>query len=210
MKITIFGATGKSGLYILSEALNRNHQVTVFVRTPEKLGKYASSVKIVQGDVADFAKVAFAIKGADVVVSALGHVKGSKNDILTIAFKNIIKAMQETKVDRLVNLTGSGVPAKGDNPTFLDKLIVKVLEIVDPARIADGISHVKIITKSNLDWTIVRTPVQSNSKVFEYVTGKVGDRQLKMFAPRSAIAKFILDIIEQGTYKKELPVITGK
>lgn len=38
MKITVFGATGRTGLHLVDQALARGHAVTVFVRSPAKLG----------------------------------------------------------------------------------------------------------------------------------------------------------------------------
>lgn len=208
MNITIFGATGKTGMYVLRETLNRGHTVTVFVRTPTKLAEYQSKVKIVQGDVLEPSKILLAIQGADAVISCLGHVKGSQSGFQTTAIRNIVHAMQQAGVKRLVDLTGNGVFAPGDHPKLIDKLMTKMLSIVAKARVEDGTSHAAVITASNLDWTIVRTPVQLNSEDKNYKVGMVGDSQLALTAPRAAIAKFMIDVIEQGIYIKKLPVVT--
>jgi uncharacterized protein YbjT (DUF2867 family) len=40
MKITIFGATGKTGGFVLEQALSRGWDVTTLARSPEKLAHY--------------------------------------------------------------------------------------------------------------------------------------------------------------------------
>lgn len=37
MRITVFGATGRTGRYILAEGLRRDHQLTAFTRWPAVL-----------------------------------------------------------------------------------------------------------------------------------------------------------------------------
>ena len=48
MKLFVLGATGKMGSEIVSLALSRGHEVTAFVRSPEKLSP-ASALTIVKG-----------------------------------------------------------------------------------------------------------------------------------------------------------------
>ena len=38
MKIVVFGASGRTGLQVVEQALAAGHQVTAFVRTPSKIG----------------------------------------------------------------------------------------------------------------------------------------------------------------------------
>jgi NAD(P)-dependent dehydrogenase (short-subunit alcohol dehydrogenase family) len=72
MKITVFGATGRTGLHLVDQALARGHAVTVFVRSPAKLGAMRSRVTVMQGDLQGQEQVAQAIAGAKAVVSVLG------------------------------------------------------------------------------------------------------------------------------------------
>jgi biliverdin reductase / flavin reductase len=37
MRITVFGATGRTGRYILAEGVRRDHQLTAFTRWPAAL-----------------------------------------------------------------------------------------------------------------------------------------------------------------------------
>lgn len=208
MNITVFGASGKSGKFIVAEALKRGHKVTAFVRNPSKMAEFGASLNVVVGDISDPAKVADAVPGADAVISAIGHVAGSKPDMQTEGVRNIIKAMNENNIRRFIDLTGAGVVVPGDHPRILDRLMTKALSIVSPARIRDGINHVAEIQKTNLDWTIVRTPLQLQSPYSgKYHVGMVGDPQLSFKVNRGDIADFILTSIESGKYIHQYPVL---
>jgi putative NADH-flavin reductase len=53
MRLTVFGATGRTGIPLLEQALSRGHEVVAFVRNPEKLSEELrdhESVTVVEGD----------------------------------------------------------------------------------------------------------------------------------------------------------------
>lgn len=70
MKVAIIGGTGRAGTEISAELARRGHRVTAIARHPEKAIEDAQ-VTAVQGDVNDPAALVEAIRGHDVVVSAV-------------------------------------------------------------------------------------------------------------------------------------------
>ena len=76
MKIIVFGATGGVGQHVVEMAVAAGHEVSAFVRTPEKLK--ITGVNIIQGDAFNAEQVANAIPGHDAVVSCLGSSTGTK------------------------------------------------------------------------------------------------------------------------------------
>jgi putative NADH-flavin reductase len=70
MKVAVVGGTGRAGSQIVEELARRGHQVTAFARHPEKAPKTAG-VTALAGDLHDGEVLAEALKGHDVVVSAL-------------------------------------------------------------------------------------------------------------------------------------------
>ena len=72
MRITVFGATGRTGRHIVDQALARGYEVTAFARSPGRLGAEHKHLEIVQGDIREAEKVDRAIEGAEAVISALG------------------------------------------------------------------------------------------------------------------------------------------
>ncbi|WP_340265120.1 NAD(P)-dependent oxidoreductase [Sphingobium mellinum] len=70
MKVAIIGGTGRAGTEISAELARRGHQVTAISRHPENAID-ADGVTAVAGDVAQPATLVEAIRGHDVVVSAV-------------------------------------------------------------------------------------------------------------------------------------------
>jgi len=70
MKVAIIGGTGRAGREISAELARRGHQVTAISRHPENAID-AAGVKAVAGDVAHPAALVEAIRGHDVMVSAV-------------------------------------------------------------------------------------------------------------------------------------------
>ena len=68
-KIAIIGASGYVGTALLNEAVKRGHQVSAFVRHPEKIAANAN-VTAVKADVLDTDGLAALLKGHDLVISA--------------------------------------------------------------------------------------------------------------------------------------------
>ncbi|MGB3635699.1 MAG: NAD(P)H-binding protein, partial [Rubrobacteraceae bacterium] len=159
MKLTIFGASGRTGKLLVEQALAAGHEVTAFIRDPSKLGISHEKLTVSEGDVKDSAPVLEAVAGADAVLSALGHTKSSAKDVQTVGTQNIVAAMKESGVRRLVSLTGAGVSDPNDEPKVFDKVITTLLKLLQKDVLEDGENHAHVIEKSGLDWIIVRGPM---------------------------------------------------
>lgn len=211
MKLAIFGATGKSGKYLLDEALKREHSLKLLVRTPDKLApEVLSKCEVIKGDVLTYPDVLQTVAGTDAVLVTIGHTKNSPADLQARALHNIITAMQAAGVRRLINLTGGGVPTNEDTPKLLDVITTKLLGIVDRARLQDGHAHVEVIRSSeNIDWTVVRTGVQiSKTASTGYKVGYVGAGKTGFSVSRNNIADFMLDILSAEEYFGKMPYVS--
>jgi putative NADH-flavin reductase len=72
MRVVVFGATGRTGRLLVEGALARGHDVTAFVRAPDKLGVLRDRVRVAQGDVLDGGAVSDAVDGQEAALVALG------------------------------------------------------------------------------------------------------------------------------------------
>ena len=106
MRIVIFGVTGNAGSRIAAEALRRGHSVIGVVREPGQAA--IEGVEMVKGDVLDPASVAGAVRGSDVVISAVGPGNLERSPFLADAAKALIAGLQEAGVKRLVVVGGAG------------------------------------------------------------------------------------------------------
>ena len=95
--IIVFGASGKTGILIVYQALNQGHQVTAFARQPSKVTIEHKNLRIIRGDVLDYDKVKEAVQGHDVVLCALGVDKNKPNTVISDGTRNIHKPRFGTK-----------------------------------------------------------------------------------------------------------------
>ncbi len=75
LKLVVFGASGRTGVHVVEQALAAGHTVTAFVRNPSKISIQHPNPILFQGDVMDAAAVEEAIAGQEGVISALGPVR---------------------------------------------------------------------------------------------------------------------------------------
>ncbi len=209
MKIIIFGATGRTGLPLVTQALDAGPVVTAFVRNPNKIQISHAKLRVVRGDLNDAAVMEAAIAGQDAVLSALGPIPAGPKDVMRVAFTNIIAAMQTTGVKRLISLTGAGVAQPGDEPKLINRFISMMLNLISKDTIIDSIEHARLVRDSNLDWTIVRVPMLTDAARGGNVrVGMVGINDGMRIA-RSDVAAFMLKVLEDRSHIHAAPVISS-
>lgn len=210
MKLTIFGATGRTGRHLVSQALEAGHYVTVLVRSPEKIGLDHPNLFVLRGDVLDEERVSVAVADSDAVISALGPVRGGPQDLMTRAAGNLIAAMKKHRVRRLVFATGAGVRAAEDQPGFVDRVFGLMLRTFARAAFLDSARAAGMVQSSGLDWTIVRCPrLVDGEHTGYYQTGFVG-KEMTTTLVRGNFAAFMLREVEEQAYVGRLPVASEK
>ncbi len=207
MKILVFGASGRTGQHIVSQALEKGHQVTAFVRDPSKLSLEDQRLRIVCGNVADYENVQSAIKGQDAVLSALGASSPFKFDQVVVnGIRNIIIAMEQSGTRRLIYLSFIGVrESRGDAPLVIRYLAPLILR----TEIAGHESREKMIVDSRLAWTIVRpSGLSSGPKKSIYRFGEdLKSRAFMVNSSREDVADFMLRLLNDDQYLKKKPRI---
>ena len=153
MKLAIFGATGNTGLELVKQALEKGHQVTAFVRDPSRLSIKHDQLNFVTGDVFDPASVAEAVQNQDVVVCALGARDLKKTTIRATGTTNIIQAMKQHNVQRLLVVTSMGTGDSWDTLSMVNKFFYATL--LKSSR-EDHEAQETAVKQSGLDWTIIR------------------------------------------------------
>jgi uncharacterized protein len=109
MKLAIFGAAGKVGSRVAAEAASRGHHVIPVVRNAARLGREAHTKEFVIGDVTNPRSVAFAVKGMNAIISAVGPSSGgSAANVVIAAAEALIAGAQEAGVRRLLVVGGAG------------------------------------------------------------------------------------------------------
>ena len=68
MKITVFGASGKTGRLLIEEALASGHEVVAYARTKESINTVHPKLKVVVGQLSNKEKLKSAISGSDACI----------------------------------------------------------------------------------------------------------------------------------------------
>lgn len=182
-KVVIFGAAGHTGKYITEKMkAQENLEVSAFVRNPEKFGEMdVSNINIIQGDAMNPEDVLRAMEGQEVLLCSL------EGDVLTMA-KNIVSALEQTSVKRIIWITGMGIhhEIKGLRGKMLDMLAKKRPEYIQAA---------DLIAASDAVTTLLRCPGIMNGDNTKYFLTREGEQPSKKNIDRAGIAQCMLDMI---------------
>ena len=209
MKVTVFGAGGKTGVEVVNYLTEQGFKVVAFLYRNDPALRFPASVSVQLGDVTNYDAVLHATTGTDAVISVLGHIKNSDPLMQTKGITNIVKAMEEVGITRLISLTGTGARENGDAPSIIDRVLNFAVQIVDPARVADGIAHVDVLKQSRLNWTVVRVLKLGNSNKDAQHYNLTTGGPAELYTSRKKVAKVMVDLLNNNEYIRNLPVISG-
>ncbi|URN94413.1 MAG: SDR family oxidoreductase [Candidatus Pristimantibacillus lignocellulolyticus] len=151
MNILVLGATGRVGGQIVTYALQDRHNVTVLVRTPDKIQLANDNLTILQGNVLNNDDIALAMHGNDVVISAL-NTDGSNT--LSESIPLIIKEMINEGIKRIITIGTAGILQSRTIPNLLRYQSSESKR--KSTRAAEEHHRVfNLLRQSELEWTIV-------------------------------------------------------
>ena len=183
-RVVIFGAAGHTGKYITETMkAEKSLEVSAFVRKPEKFGDMdLGNVNVIQGDALNAEDVKRAMKDQDVLLCSL------EGDVLTMA-KNIVAALEETSVKRIIWITGMGIHHEiaGLHGMMLNMYAKKRPDYIQAA---DTIADSKAVT------TLLRCPGIKDGDNTKYFLTKEGEQPKRWTIERAGIAKCMLDMIQ--------------
>jgi putative NADH-flavin reductase len=211
MNITIFGATRGTGHILAEKCLAAGHQVTALVREPAKFD-LRDRCRTLQGDARDAAPVRDAVRGAHAVLSTLGAKSLFENsDLLARAVPQIIAAMQQENVARLIVLGAGGwQPGALDRQSaFRRKLFDLVGHTLLRYPVASQRAQEAAVVPSPLNWTIVAPTRLTNAT--PRGSYRVDTRALPPNAlsiARGDVADALFRALEQGAWPREHAYVT--
>lgn len=209
MKIVVFGASGGTGRELIGQGKALGHEITAFVRNPRLLPDQ-QGVRIVIGDAMDAQAVARAVAGQDVVLSALGPRTLAKDAMLLETMKNILAAMQQNGVRKLIVLGAAGVwPGATNELSAGGKLMTLFLHSVMLKQIfAEHREMQMLIRNSATDWTVVQPPFLSNAPgrgKYRVNAETLPSRGMRI--ARADVANFMLAQLSSMEWVKKLPYL---
>jgi uncharacterized protein YbjT (DUF2867 family) len=219
MRVVIFGPTGGTGRRLVERAIAEGHEVTAFVRNPSRMTARHGRLRIVVGDAFDPEKVGEAVAGNEAVICVLGsrqpsnplhpHRPGDPYGVASEGSTNIVAAMEEHGLKRLVCQSAWGVGESKQDPGLAGAFFMKVL--VPPLlrdEYADKEAQEETVRRSDLDWILVRPMILTNgpwTNVYHAdVDLKPGRRP---YISRADVADFLLRQLTDDTFLRETPAI---
>lgn len=172
--VIILGASGNIARRVTDILVEKdNINLTLFLRDKSRLrNKDVSKCRIIEGDVLDFNQLKEAVTGQDIVYANLA------GDLEAMA-KNIVKAMDETAVKKLIFISSIGIY---DTP---------LRPVLEPYRKAADVIEV-----SELEYTILRPTWFTNADEVDYETTRKGEPEKGSVISQKSLATFITEIIE--------------
>ncbi|CAJ1069211.1 flavin reductase (NADPH)-like [Xyrichtys novacula] len=218
MKIAVLGATGQTGQYLVSQALQQGHTVTAIVRNPAKLTVHHDKLKVVEADIfsADSLKPHF--KGQDVIMSCLGFPISYFSVVTgyTQSMSSISHAMRDARVNRLITMTSWYTdPNSGSKSSYLIRfLLLPMIRSV----LANMYEMEQSLQKTDdINWTVVRPPglksLSASAQEFlthegYFVPDSSGNPSGSAMA-RGDVARFMLSLLNSNAWvKKGVAIVT--
>ncbi len=172
--VVILGASGSIARRVIDLLAKRDDvNLTLFLRDKSRLrNKDVSKSRIVEGDVLNFDQLKEAVAGQDVVYANLA------GDLEAMA-KNIVRAMDETGVRKLIFISSIGIY---DEP---------VRPVLKPYRKAAD-----VIEASDLEYTLLRPTWFTGVDEVDYETTRKGEPERGSVISQKSLATLIAKIIE--------------
>jgi len=182
--ILILGAGGKIARQAIDLLLKKkDYHLTLYLRRAKRLSKiHGSNVRVIEGDVLNFKKLKEAMVGQNVVYANLDGKLEKQS-------KNILKAMTEWDIKRLIFITSLGIydEVPGKFGVWNKKMIGKYLV---PYRKAAA-----IIEASDTSYTILRPAWLTDDDEIDYETTQKNKPFKGTEVSRKSVAALVVKLI---------------
>lgn len=209
MNVIIFGASGGIGKWATKHALAKGYNVTAYVRNPQKMNIQNGKLNIVKGEVSDYDTMRSTMENQDAVIWCVGIPM--KNKLVKFesqeGHKNLLKAMQETNVKRLIDWGTPSVSFEKDAKSFITVVPGIMAGILFSKAKAEMVAIGELLKSSELDWTLVRFMAPKNTAFTGKVKVGFGDIKMNFSISREDIGAFMVEQLESEEYIRSMPII---
>ena len=230
----IVGATGKTGSLLVKQLLDKNHEVRVIVRSPDKFSTEIlnnPNLTITDVSVLDLSdeELAEQVKNCDAVVSCLGHLLdfngmfGNPRKLCTEATRRLCNTIQKNDTGKLtkfilMNTVGVKNPDCYEKRRWFEQGLLTLLHYAVPPHNDNETAAeylYEIVGKNNahIEWCSVRPDTLIDAEVSPYDIEQSPTTGIFTGRPttRSNVADFMFELISNAelwnTWKFRMPVI---
>jgi putative NADH-flavin reductase len=198
MRVLVLGATGGIGKFLLEFATARGHEVTAFVRSPQKIALKSERLRVVSGDLLHADQLAQVLLGQDVVLSAFGPATLRRVITRGEFGTALATAMERSGVRRAV-VVSSGLLFEEQNA------IGKLLRGTLFRNLLPDMSAMEAtLEKDALEWTIVRPPRLTNGPLTKSYSSADGRLPKGMTVSRACVADFMVKEAERPAHVRQI------
>lgn len=209
MKLTILGATGRTGTLIMEQALAAGHEVVVLVRDPARLTAKHERLTVVSGRLSDPQTVERVVAGAEAVISVLGPRARTKGKPITQGIQNVLASMKKHSVRRIILSSTPSAVDPADVPDLRFKIAIGVIRLIARSAYEDIVGAARAVRESDRDWTIVRVSMLSDSPKTGVVKVGYANKEMGMRITRADLAEFMLRQAQDKKYFGQAPAISN-
>lgn len=199
LNVLVVGASGGTGVAVVKQLLSENHHVTAFSRHATRAFQRSPQLTPIDGDVMQPQDLQRVMPGHDVVIVVLGisdnpmrvrlfKKAGTALNVRSKGTLNVINAMQQHGVERLVVQSSYGVGETRSLLRAIDKLFFALL--LKP-QIEDTEQQELLVRSSGLQWVLAQ-PVHltdSNQRDIPFLSVSGEVRAMKV--ARQSVARFL-------------------
>lgn len=204
--VLVIGGTGPTGIEICKQLLEAGIKVRVLVRPLSRLpSDLLPLLEVAQGDVLNSDAMIAAMRGIDAVVSALGTPLQRKPiTLLSRGTQNIVHAMQQAGITRLLCITGMGTGDSRGHGGFLYDCVI--LPLLLGQIYIDKERQELIVRASEMDWTLIRPAFLTNGiRTGQYRCINQFERHDRMGKiSRADVAHFVVQELLHGVYLRRI------
>lgn len=197
MRITVFGASGRTGRRVVEQGLERGHEITAFVRDASRFDASHDRLTVVEGNARDPDAVAAAVRGGDAIISVLALMKPEDEPGYSEATRTIVEAAGREGVQRIV--------VTANNDVFGDDEVTG--EFAVHAR--EHRRNRETLKASGLDWTIVAAGWVVDEPGTGSYQAVVDAKAAKRKIAPADFATAVLDALERGDWIGHIVGVTN-
>ena len=197
MRVTIFGATGRTGRLVVADARRRGLEVTALVRNRAK-ADFPDDVRVVEGDAREAGAVTDALEGADAAVSVMAIPEGTgPMTDLSDATRTIVAAMEASGPRRLVIAVNTSV--------FHDRPVKPPFDVVAEEHRRD----LATVQASSLDWTALAPTFLTDDESSGTYVVELDAKAPGAGIPRGDLAVAVLDALGHDEWIGHVVGVSG-
>ncbi|MBN2343776.1 MAG: SDR family oxidoreductase [Deltaproteobacteria bacterium] len=237
MKIIVLGASGATGRHVTDMLLRRGHQVTIIVRSVEKLPesfKHHRNLTTIAANLLELSdqQIASHVRDCDAVASCLGHnisftgMYGHPRKLVVEAERRFCEAIKKTstaaKPVKFVLMNSSGVSNRdlSEPISFGQKLVIGMLRLLLPPHKDNEMAADYLRTQigqnnKHIEWTAVRPDGLIDEEAISPYKAVPSPTRSSIFdagqISRINVAHFMSELINDDTlwnkWKGQMPVL---